>query len=151
MKLKENPLVTDLIGCKTTKLDSRVIFFGTCDELSSHIMNIRCMISDSALKEELEVIVKTYIDIPDNYLDKPDILNSDTEKEYREELSCMLQNAAGDVIWEKPMSSISEDCQIISAKAYEEGIDDIEKMVNNWKTNYKNELNKFLNKHNLKF
>ena len=59
MKLKENPLVTDLIGCKTTKLDSRVIFFGTCDELSSHIMNIRCMISDSALKEELEVIVKT--------------------------------------------------------------------------------------------
>lgn len=100
---------------------------------------------------KVEVIVKTYIDIPDNYLDKPDILNSDTEKEYREELSCMLQNAAGDVIWEKPMSSISEDCQIISAKAYEEGIDDIEKMVNNWKTNYKNELNKFLNKHNLKF
>ena len=26
MKLKENPLVTDLIGSKTTKLDSRVIF-----------------------------------------------------------------------------------------------------------------------------
>lgn len=100
---------------------------------------------------KVEVIVKTYIDIPDNYLDIPEILNSDTEKEYREELSCMLQNAAGDVIWDKPMSSISEDCQIISAKAYEEGIDDIEKMVNNWKTNYKNELNKFLNKHNLKF
>lgn len=59
MKLKENPLVTDLIGSKTTKLDSRVIFFGTCDELSSHIMNIRCMIDDSMLKEELEEIVKT--------------------------------------------------------------------------------------------
>lgn len=100
---------------------------------------------------KVEVIVKTYIDIPDNYLDIPEILNSDTEKEYREELSCMLQNAAGDVIWQRPMSSISEDCQIISAVPYEEGIDDIEKMVNNWKTNYKNELNKILNKHNLKF
>ena len=59
MKLKENPLVTDLIGQKTTKLDSRVIFFGTCDELSCHIMNIRCMIDDAVLKEELENIVKT--------------------------------------------------------------------------------------------
>lgn len=100
---------------------------------------------------KVEVIVKTYIDIPDNYLDIPEILNSDTEKEYREELSCMIQNAAGDVIWEQPMSSISEDCRIISAKPYEEGIDNIEKMVNNWKINYKTELNKFLNKHNLKF
>ena len=98
-----------------------------------------------------EVIVKTYIDIPNNYLDIPYILNSDTETEYREELSCMLQNAAGDVIWEKPMSSISEDCQIISAVPYDEGIDDIEKLVNNWKTNYKNELDEFLNKHNLNF
>ncbi len=59
MKLKDNPLVTDLIGKKTTKLDSRVIFFGTCDELSSHIMNIRCMMDDVVLKEELENIVKT--------------------------------------------------------------------------------------------
>ena len=100
---------------------------------------------------KVEVIVKTYIDIPDNYLDIPDILNSDTETEYREELSCMLQNAASDVIWQKSMSSISEDCQIISAKPYEEGIDDIENLVNNWKTNYKKELNEFLNKHNLKF
>lgn len=100
---------------------------------------------------KVEVIVKTYIDIPDNYLDKPDILNSDTEKEYREELSCMLQNAAGDVIWQKPMSSISEYCQIISTKPYDEGIEDIENMVNNWKTNYNNKLDEFLNKHNLKF
>lgn len=100
---------------------------------------------------KVEVIVKTYIDIPDNYLDIPDILNSDTEKEYREELSCMLQNAAGDVIWQRPMSSISEDCQIISAKPYEEGIDEIETLVNNWKENYKIQLENFLNKHNLKF
>ena len=99
---------------------------------------------------KVEVIVKTYIDIPDNYLDIPDILNSDTENEYREELSCMLQNAAGDVIWQRPMSSISEDCQIISAKPYEEGIDEIEVLVENWKNNYNNQLNEFLNKHNLK-
>lgn len=59
MKLKDNPLITDLIGQKTTKLDSRVIFFGTCDELSCHIMNVRCTIKDEILKAELEVIVKT--------------------------------------------------------------------------------------------
>ena len=100
---------------------------------------------------KVEVTLKTYIDIPDNYLDIPDILNSDTEKEYREELSCMLQNAAGDIIWQRPMSSISEDCQIISAVPYEEGIDEIEGLVENWKNNYNNQLNEFLNKHNLKF
>jgi cob(I)alamin adenosyltransferase len=59
MNLKENPLVTDLVGAKTTKLDSRVIFFGTCDELSCHIMNVRTMIDDDFLKEQLEIIVKT--------------------------------------------------------------------------------------------
>lgn len=57
-KIKENPLVTDLVGQKTTKLDSRVIFFGECDELSCHIMEIRCMIEDEAIKEELLTIVK---------------------------------------------------------------------------------------------
>ena len=51
MKLKENPLVTDLVGEKTTKLDNRVVFFGECDELSCHIMEIRCMIDDEQIKE----------------------------------------------------------------------------------------------------
>ena len=56
--VKENPLVTDLVGEKTTKLDNRVIFFGECDELSCHIMEIRCMIDDEQIKEELLTIVK---------------------------------------------------------------------------------------------
>lgn len=98
---------------------------------------------------KVEVVVKTYIDIPDNYLDIPEILNSDTEKEYREELSCMLQNAAGDVIWQRPMSSISEDCQIISAVPYEEGIDEIEGLVENWNKNYDKQLNDFLTRNKL--
>ena len=98
---------------------------------------------------KVEVIVKTYIDIPDNYLDIPEILNSDTEKEYREELSCMLQNAAGDIIWQRPMSSISEDCQIVSAVPYEEGIDEIEELVENWKNNYNKQLNEFLTRNKL--
>jgi hypothetical protein len=98
---------------------------------------------------KVEVIVKTYIDIPDNYLDIPDILNSDTEKDYREELSCMIQNAAGDVIWQRPMSSISEDCQIISAKPYDEGIDEIEVLVENWNKNYDKQLNDFLTRNKL--
>ena len=56
--IKENPLVTDLVGEKTTKLDNRVMFFGECDELSCHIMEIRCMIDDEEIKEELLTIVK---------------------------------------------------------------------------------------------
>ena len=56
--VKENPLVTDLVGQKTTKLDNRVVFFGECDELSCHIMEIRCMIDDEQIKEELLTIVK---------------------------------------------------------------------------------------------
>ena len=56
--LKENPLITDLVGKKTTKLDNRVCFFGECDELSCHIMEIRSMIDDNTIKEELVTIVK---------------------------------------------------------------------------------------------
>ena len=59
MKLKENPLVTDLVGAKTTKLDSRVIFFGNCDELSCHLMEVRCLVNEEDLKKELEHIVST--------------------------------------------------------------------------------------------
>lgn len=59
MKLKENPLVTDLVGAKTTKLDSRVIFFGNCDELSCHLMEVRCLVNEEDLKTELEKIVST--------------------------------------------------------------------------------------------
>ncbi len=57
MKFKPNPLITDLIGEKTTKLDSRIYFFGACDELSCHIMEIRCIINDNYLRNELEKIV----------------------------------------------------------------------------------------------
>ena len=55
--VKENPLVTDLVGEKTTKLDSRVSFFGECDELSCRLMEIRCMIDDNDIKENLVKIV----------------------------------------------------------------------------------------------
>lgn len=56
--VKENPLVTDLVGKKTTKLDSYVNFFGICDELSCHIMENRCLIKDKDTRDELEAIVK---------------------------------------------------------------------------------------------
>lgn len=59
MKFKPNPLITDLVGEKTTKLDSRVAFFGACDELSCHLMEVRCLVKDQTLKNELETIVST--------------------------------------------------------------------------------------------
>ncbi len=56
--IKQNPLITDLVGEKTTKLDNRVIFFGACDELSCHIMEIQNMIDEQEIKQELVNIVK---------------------------------------------------------------------------------------------
>lgn len=59
IKLKENPLETALVGKMTTKLDSKVAFFGMTDELSCYLMKIRCLIDSENVKEELLVIVKT--------------------------------------------------------------------------------------------
>ena len=59
MKLKENPLVTALVGGSTTKLDSRIAFFGKTDELSCHLMKVRALVKEEELKEELVTIVST--------------------------------------------------------------------------------------------
>ena len=56
--VKENPLVTDLVGQKTTKLDNRVVFFGECDELSCHIMEIRCMIDDEQIRSHISSVCR---------------------------------------------------------------------------------------------
>ena len=55
--LKEQPLVTDVIGDKTTKTDVRVEFFGATDELSAFIMNLTHHIEDVKLQMELKKIV----------------------------------------------------------------------------------------------
>ena len=55
--LKDNPLITDLVGEQTTKLDNRIIFFGYCDELSSHIMELKNIINDSDVQNELVSII----------------------------------------------------------------------------------------------
>ena len=59
MKLKENPLVTALVGKTTTKLDSRIAFFGKTDELSCRLMKVRALVQENELKEELVTIVST--------------------------------------------------------------------------------------------
>ena len=59
MILKENPLVTALVGKTTTKLDSRIAFFGKTDELSCHLMKVRALVQENELKEELVTIVST--------------------------------------------------------------------------------------------
>lgn len=59
MKLKENPLVTALVGGSTTKLDSRIAFFGQADKLSCHLMKVRALVKEEELKEELVTIVST--------------------------------------------------------------------------------------------
>ena len=59
MILKENPLVTALVGKTTTKLDSRIAFFGKTDELSCHLMKVRALVQENELTEELVTIVST--------------------------------------------------------------------------------------------
>ena len=63
IKLKENPLVTALVGGSTTKLDSRIAFFGLTDELSCHLMKVRALIKEEQLKDELVLIVSTLSNI----------------------------------------------------------------------------------------
>lgn len=82
---------------------------------------------------KIKVTLETYIDIP---ILEPDFWNSDTEKEYRDDIECELMNRSMDYIWTKPMRDISEDCKIISVEPYEDGIDDVEELVNKWKLHY---------------
>jgi hypothetical protein len=82
---------------------------------------------------KIKVICETYIDIP---ILEPDFWNSDTEEEYREDIKAELMNRSMDYIWNKPMRDISEDCKIISVEPYEDGIDDVEKLVDKWKHHY---------------
>ena len=63
MKLKENPLTTALVGGSTTKLDSRIAFFGKTDELSCYLMKVRALVKEEELKEELVTIVSTLSNI----------------------------------------------------------------------------------------
>lgn len=59
IKLKQDPLVTALVGKMTTKLDSRIAFFGATDELSCHLMKVRSLVENQDVKEEILTIVKT--------------------------------------------------------------------------------------------
>ena len=82
---------------------------------------------------KIKVTLETYIDIP---ILEPDFWNSDTEEEYRDDIECEMMNRSMDYIWNRPMRDISEDCKIISVEPYEDGIDDIKKLVNKWKCHF---------------
>lgn len=84
---------------------------------------------------KLEVTCKTYIDVP---VSNPDYWNSDTIQEYKEDLYAEMSNTAMEQIWENPMSSISEDFQIINVKPYEESIDEYNKALSDWEEHYNN-------------
>lgn len=55
--LKKEPLLTDLVGDKTSKTDERIAFFGAVDELSAHIMELTHYIEDKRMEMELRKIV----------------------------------------------------------------------------------------------
>lgn len=56
--MKKDPLVTDLIKGKTTKVDNRVIFFGLTDKLSSYIMELTHYIRLEEKVQNKEEIIK---------------------------------------------------------------------------------------------
>lgn len=84
---------------------------------------------------KIEVTFKTYIDVPVTF---PDCWNSDNEQDYKEDMYAGMSNTAMEHIWNNTMSSISEDCQIIDVKPYEEGIDEYNKAISDWKEHYDN-------------
>ena len=89
---------------------------------------------------KIEVILKTYIDVPVTF---PDCWNSDSEHDYKEDLYAEMSNTVMEHIWSNTMSSISEDCQIIDVKPYEEGIDEYNKAISDWKEHYDNRPDDF--------
>lgn len=82
---------------------------------------------------KIKVTLETYINC-DIYPD--DYVNSDTQKEYIEQLQCDMANNALEMIWRSRMCEISEDCKIISVESYEEGIDEYDNLVNGWHNEY---------------
>ena len=55
--MKKEPLVTDLVGGKTTKTNYKIDFFGEVDELSAFIMDFSHSVEDKKLVMELRKIV----------------------------------------------------------------------------------------------
>lgn len=54
--MKNEPLVTDLVGAKTLKTDEKIEFFGQVDELSAFIMDFSHSVEDGKLVMELRKI-----------------------------------------------------------------------------------------------
>ncbi len=55
--MKNQPLVTDLVGDKTLKTDEKIEFFGQIDELSAFIMEFIHYADDKILEMQLKKIV----------------------------------------------------------------------------------------------
>lgn len=80
---------------------------------------------------KVTVKLETSVEIPFHV---PDFCNSDTIEDYKEELMCEIGNAALDCIWANKMKDISEDCSIISAEPYEEGIDTFNELIKKYQS-----------------
>ena len=61
--IKSEPLITDLIGGKATKTDSRIAFFCAADELSAQIVLLTHSLKSEELRANLQGIAETLSDI----------------------------------------------------------------------------------------
>lgn len=84
---------------------------------------------------KVEVTCKAYLDIP---IYKLDFYNSDTPEDYKEELIAEIGNTALDKIWNGPLDKICEELEIVSVTPYDEGIDEVNNIINDWKKHYDN-------------
>lgn len=82
---------------------------------------------------KIEVTCKVYIDTD---VFKPDFWNSDTINEYKEDLIAEICNTAMDQIWDNPVKNIGEELEIVSVTPYDEGCEEFENILKDWKKHY---------------
>lgn len=82
---------------------------------------------------KVEVTCKAYIDID---ISKPDFWNSDTIEDYKEDLLSEIGNTSMDKMWENPICKISEGLEIISVAPYDDGCEEFENIIKDWKKHY---------------
>lgn len=84
---------------------------------------------------KIKVTCEVYIDVD---VSKPDFWNSDTIEEYKEDLLSEMGNTAMDQIWDNSICKIGEELKIVDVEPYEDGCEEFENTLNDWKKHYDN-------------
>ena len=74
-----------------------------------------------------------------------DPINSDTVGDYKAELDCCIGNAVLHLLSDK-LKHTQADIKIEACEPYDTGVEDYSKFLNNWQSQYKESMERFLKK-----